>query len=96
MRSSKPKAMSGIMDAMIIDLGIGPRLKKAEVIDKWSEVVGEHISKVTKPLRIDGETLFVHVTSSSWRNELTFLKKELIARVNEAVGKKIIKEIIFR
>ena len=96
MRASTPKQISGVLDSVIQNLGIGQRLKKAEAVDKWSDVVGEQIGKVTKPLRVEGETLIVHVTSAVWRNELIFLKRELIAKVNKAVGQNIIKEIIFR
>ncbi len=95
-KASTPKDFGLILDSVIQKLGIGPKLKKAEAIDKWEEVVGEQIGKVTRPLRIEGEALLVHVTSAVWRNELVFLKRELIAKVNKSVGYEIIKEIIFR
>ncbi len=96
MRKSIPRDFNGILQSLIADLGIGQKLKKAEALDRWNEVVGEQIGKVTKPLRIEGETLVVHVTSAAWRNELVYLRKELIQRINKAVGHDIIKEIIFR
>ncbi len=94
--STTPVEFSIILESIIQKLGIGPKLKKAEAMDKWNEVVGEQIGNVTRPLKIEGETLLVHVTSAVWRNELVFLKRELIAKVNKAVGQEIIKEIIFR
>ncbi|TAK59708.1 MAG: DUF721 domain-containing protein [Bacteroidetes bacterium] len=96
MKTSSPKPFSSILETVIQNLGIGGKLKKAEAMDKWAEVVGEQIGRVTAPVRIEGETLVVHVTSSAWRNELVFLKKELITKVNNSVGQEIIKEIIFR
>lgn len=96
MRSSSPTRLSNAINSVIENLGIGQKIKKGEALDKWAEVVGEQICAVTQPVRIEGETLIVHVTSSVWRNELVFLKRELIAKVNKAVGQDIIKEIIFR
>ncbi len=96
MRTAVPKQLGGVLASVIQNLGIGQRLKKAEALDRWNEIVGEQIARVTVPVRVEGETLVVHVTSSVWRNELVFLKRELIAKVNKAVQKDLIKDIIFR
>jgi predicted nucleic acid-binding Zn ribbon protein len=96
MRASAPKQLGGVLEAVIQNLGLGQRLKKAEALDRWSEIVGEQIARVTVPVRVEGDTLVVHVTSSVWRNELVFLKRELIAKINKAVQKDLIKDIIFR
>ncbi|MBI3189691.1 MAG: DUF721 domain-containing protein [Ignavibacteriales bacterium] len=96
MRASAPKQLGGVLDSVIQNLGLGPRLKKAEALDKWGDIVGEQIARVTKPVRVEGETLVIHVTSSVWRNELVFLKRELIVKVNKAMQQDIIKDIIFR
>ncbi|MBI5217013.1 MAG: DUF721 domain-containing protein [Ignavibacteriae bacterium] len=96
MRASAPKQLGGVLESVIQNLGLGQRLKKAEALDRWSEIVGEQIARVTVPVRVEGDTLVVHVTSSVWRNELVFLKRELITKINKSVQKDLIKDIIFR
>ena len=39
--------------------------------------------------------LFVRVKTPTWRNELVFLKSEIISKLNRRVGKKVVKDIVF-
>ncbi len=96
MRSAKPKQLSASIASALQQLGIGGRLKQYEVLNRWSSIVGEHISKVTTPERIERGKLIVRVKQSTWRNELVFMKKEIISKINKAMKQEIVKDIIFR
>lgn len=62
----------------------------------WDDAVGEYIAKHTQPEAFKGKILLVKVTDSSWIQELQFLKKDIITRVNHALGKNLIEEIKFK
>ncbi len=62
----------------------------------WKETVGDVISENTRPVVIKKEQLLVHVTSSSWIQQLMFLQHDIIAKVNKALGKEQIKTIKFK
>ena len=62
----------------------------------WDSVVGEVISKNTKPAAFKGRILLVFVTSSTWVHQLQFLKEEMIAKLNEALGKSLIDDLKFK
>ena len=96
MRKSNPKEISSSLTSALQQRGLSPRLKQYEVLEKWSSIVGEHIASVTTPQRMDNGKLVVHVTRSTWRNELVFLKKEIINKINKAMNQEIVKDIIFR
>jgi predicted nucleic acid-binding Zn ribbon protein len=96
MRTSAPKDIGSAISSVVQQLGIGPRLKQFEMLEAWPLIVGEQIAKVTVAERIDRGKLFVHVTRSTWRNELTFLKKALIMKINKEMEQEIVKDIIFR
>ena len=51
----------------------------------WLAVVGRRIAERASPGRIDGGVLSVNVASSVWAQELSFLERELLERLN-AVG----------
>jgi hypothetical protein len=38
----------------------------------------------------------VRVSQAPWRNELLFLKKELIAKINSRMKREIVNDIVFR
>ena len=96
MKLSKPKQLSSSIESALQQLGLSARVKQYEVLDRWPSIVGEHIAKVTNPERIDRGRLIIRVTRSTWRNELTFLKKEIIAKINIAMKQEIVNDIIFR
>lgn len=96
MTKPTPKLLQHALSETIGELGIGRRLKEFEIIDRWHEIVGEQISRVTIPEWMEGGKLHIHVTRSTWRNELLFLKTELMSKLNAAVGEEIVNDIIFR
>ncbi len=77
-------------------LGIAKTLSEYEVVTSWSAIVGEQIAKVTKAEHLEKGILFVSVATAPWRNELTMQRQEIVARINDAVGKDVVKEIRFR
>jgi predicted nucleic acid-binding Zn ribbon protein len=62
----------------------------------WDSIVGDVISKNAKPAAFKGKILLVYVTSSTWIHQLQFLKKEMIAKLNETLGKSLIDDLKFK
>jgi len=96
MRTSHPKPIADILMATLKQLGLGTKIKQHEVLDLWSQVVGDQIARVTSAESIREGKLFITVKHSAWRNELLFLKQELIQKINDKMNQEIIKDIIFR
>jgi len=96
MRTTEPKSINTSIATVLHDLGLEGKLKQYEVLDRWAGIVGEQIAKVTQAESMNDGKLCVSVSRSTWRNELTFLKRDLIARINHAMGAEIVKDITFR
>jgi predicted nucleic acid-binding Zn ribbon protein len=62
----------------------------------WDSIVGDVISPNAKPAAFKGRVLLVHVSSSTWIHQLQFLKKEMIAKLNQALGKTLIDDLKFK
>lgn len=74
-------------------MGFAERLHKQEAVVRWNEIVGETIAAETEPIRIDGDTLVIKVYQAAWRQQLVFLKDELLSKLEVEVGKDLIKDI---
>ena len=61
-----------------------------------SVAVGEVIARNARPGAFKGKLLLVNVTSSTWAHQLQFLKKDIIKKVNDALGKELVEEIKFK
>lgn len=46
--------------------------------------------------RLEKDRLFVRVTSSAWRHELHAQRKQWCERLNNELGRRAVREIVFR
>ena len=92
----RPKRIRRILNATLRKLGLEKRIKECAILSFWNEAVGENIASHTKPLKVYDGRMTVLVESSSWTQELTFLKSGIMERLNSTIGKKVIKDIYFK
>ncbi len=67
-----------------------------KIWELWEDAVGKAIAENTRPEAFKGKELLVYVNSSVWLHQLRFLKKDIIIKVNEALGADLVKEIRFK
>jgi len=70
--------------------------KMVRVWDIWSSAVGGPIGANTRPAAFKGKLLIVNVTDSAWLQQVWFLKKEIIGKVNGCLGEDLVEEIKFK
>lgn len=71
-------------------------LDKVNVRDVWAQQMGPAIEKYTTSLKLDRETLYVQLSSSVLREELSYGKEKIITNLNEALGKDLVKKLVLR
>ena len=82
-RKGKPTRVSEAIQGYLRRSGLAERVAQADVVLGWADLVGERIAghAVAESVTPDG-TLFVHVRSAAWRQELSLMTPEIIARIN--------------
>lgn len=71
-------------------------LDKVNARDVWNQQMGPAIEKYTTSLKLDGSTLYVQLSSSVLREELSYGKEKIIKLLNESLGKQLITKLILR
>ncbi|WP_298555281.1 DUF721 domain-containing protein [uncultured Algibacter sp.] len=71
-------------------------LDKVNVADAWEKLMGNGINNYTTAVSLERETLYVQLSSSVLREELSYGKEKIINMLNEELGKEIIKKLILR
>jgi len=94
-RISKIQDVGSLFNKLIDELGLRSRIDLCQALLLWDQVVGEGIAGVTYAKSIDNGKLLVKVKDASWRNELSYLKLEIIENLNDRIGKKVVIDIIF-
>lgn len=93
--TSSAKALSQAIQDLARSFGIQDKLQQYEAVTGWAAIVGSHIAKETEALKIEKGILIVRVRTSVWRNELNMRKREIISKLNQAIGEAVIKDIKF-
>ncbi len=75
--------------------GISRKYDEYRLKSEWENVVGKTIASQTKSLNIDKETLYVHMNSPALRQDLSYARMDLLSTLNKAVGKELIRDIVF-
>ena len=71
-------------------------IQALQIEDMWEEIMGKTIAKYTEEIKIINDTLFITTHVGPLKQELIFQKEKIKLRVNEALGKNLIKEIIIK
>lgn len=91
-----PKPLGDVLKAVIDQMGLRPRLNRAEVVEAWATLAGPQINGVTTSVWVKGRTLYVKVRSAAWRQELHMRRRQWLGRLNGELGRDLIDEIVFR
>lgn len=60
----------------------------------WEQIMGKTIARYTEKISIHGDKLYITTFVAPLKQELIYQKESIIHRVNEALGEKVVKEVI--
>ncbi len=93
---SRPKSLGNVLSEVIDRLGMRDKIDEARVVESWAQIAGERVNGVTESVWMKGSTLFVKISSSAWRQELHMNRTAWKQRLNDQLGREVVKEIMFR
>ena len=67
-----------------------------QIEDAWEKIMGKTIANYTDKIQIINSTLFISTSVAPLKSELNYQKEKIIQRVNEALGEKVIHEVIIK
>ncbi|MCF1192129.1 DUF721 domain-containing protein [Mangrovimonas sp. AS39] len=71
-------------------------LDQVNIRDAWKEMMGNGVNNYTTNITVKGKTLYVQLSSSTLREELSYGKSKIISMLNEHLEKELIDELILR
>lgn len=83
------------IDKMLRRYGIDNAIAQNNALNVWNQVVGSRVAENTEPDKVEHGVIIVKVSTPTWRQELYFQKNEIIDKINEKIGKKVIRDIRF-
>lgn len=78
----QPQRVTGGVTSVLKKIGLNSELVALKVREAWDDAVGESIARRSLPTELAKGVLYVTVESPTWQNELRYIEKEILARVN--------------
>jgi hypothetical protein len=95
-KEDKPQDLKSLLHSIVTTIDGAPHKDQLRIRDMWEAVVGPHIAKKATPEGIRNGILQVSVVSSVWMQELTFMKQQILERINQACESSGVKDVRFR
>jgi hypothetical protein len=71
-------------------------LDAVNVQDAWRDMMGNGVNNYTTSVLLKGDTLYVQLSSSVLREELSYGSQKIVSMLNENLGKELIKKLVLR
>ena len=89
------KSIKTVLNTYLFKTGLDVGVNQQQAVNIWPKTVGKKIAENTTAQDVEHGVLIVRVASPIWAQELQFQKKEVLFKINAALGKKTIKDIRF-
>ncbi len=71
-------------------------MDKVDARAAWKKLMGNGVNNYTSHIDLKGEVLYVSLTSSVLREELSYGKTKIIRMLNEELGRELVKQLVLR
>ncbi|MBU2996506.1 DUF721 domain-containing protein [Cellulophaga baltica] len=71
-------------------------IDKVDTREAWTKLMGNGVNNYTTAIELRSDTLFISLSSSVLRQELSLGKSKIIRMLNEELGKEVIKKLVLR
>ncbi len=95
-RLSNESSIGDILKEIIEVNKLDKGLNQISVADAWKNLMGNGVNNYTRNVLLKGATLYVELTSSVLREELSYGKDKIIKMINEELGREVVKEVVLK
>jgi hypothetical protein len=71
-------------------------IQALQIGEIWEKLMGKTISRYTDNIKVINRTLFITTHVAPLKQELLFQKEKIIQRLNEALGEKVIDDVVIK
>lgn len=94
-RNTDPISISDALGKFVTKNKLSKGIDRVDVTNAWFSL-NPAFETYTTSIRFDRETLFVNLSSSVFREELSYGKDKILTMINEELGRDVVKKIVLR
>ena len=88
-------AMEVLLEGALEDLGAAGKVRECQALLAWESVAGPQLARHARAVRVQRGRLQLAVPSAVWRTHLSFSKHQLVERINQRLGRRVIRDLVF-
>lgn len=88
-----PTPLSDLLPQYLRSEGLETPILERRLLRIWDDVAGRVVARYTQEKAIRNQTLYVKISNPALRQDLSMMRKQLISKLNDAVGAQIITDI---
>ena len=87
------KRIDSVLKEYLRSEGLETPLNQKRLVDSWEEITGATVARFTGEKYIKNQTLYVKILNPSLRQDLSMMRAQLVKRLNDNVGAKVIADV---
>lgn len=95
-RTSNESTIGDVLKQIIDKNKLQSGIDDVVVKEAWKSLMGNGVNSYTRNIILKNGVLYVELTSSVLREELTFGKDKIIKLINEELNRAVVKNVILR
>jgi len=80
-RGGTPERIGAVVESYLAQRGLLAICREQEALAAWPSLVGPQIAAASEGVRVERGVLYVRARSAAWRQELAYLKPQLLDKV---------------
>ena len=95
-RNYDTKTLKVVLNKFIEKNSLNSGLDNVKVQNLWKKTMGDNVNSYTNEVILKNQTLYIRLSSSILRQELSYGKDKIIELINKEFGKSTVKKIVLR
>ncbi|WP_299123464.1 DUF721 domain-containing protein [uncultured Winogradskyella sp.] len=95
-RNNDNQPIEDILKEFVKTNNLQSGLDKVNVREAWTNLMGNGVNNYTTAIELKHEILYVQLSSSVLREELSYGNEKIVKMLNEAIGKDVVKKLVLR
>ncbi len=95
-KKDEDHSLGGVLREFISRNKLQKGIDRVNAREAWKSLMGNGVNNYTTSVELRNETLFVSLSSSVLREELSLGKTKIISMLNEELGRELIKKLVLR
>ncbi|MBE0391330.1 MULTISPECIES: DUF721 domain-containing protein [unclassified Flavobacterium] len=95
-RLNNQSTVGDVLQQIIKVNKLQPGMDQIDVKDAWTNLMGNGVNSYTRNVVLKGSTLYVELTSSVLREELSHGKAKIVKMINEELRRDVVLTVVLR